>query len=171
LKKIRKAFSAKEIHRRIAALGAEIRSDAGDAPLVLLAILKGTAVFLADLMRCIEGNDVGFAFIQEVSDVSDHQTAHATEINFLNFVDLSGRNVYVLKDVVSTGVIENYLMTQLRQRGPANLKLVALLDRPAQRRVELTVDFAAFEVTDGVFVGYGLELEGRHGNLPYIGKV
>lgn len=170
MKKIKKAFSAKEIHRRIAALGAEIRSDAGDSPLVLLAILKGTAVFLADLMRCIEG-DVSFAFIQEVSDEADQQTAHATEINFLNFVDIAGRNVYVLKDVVSTGVIENYLMTQLRQRGPADLKLVALLDRPALRRVDVTVDFRAFEVTDGAFLGYGLEIDGRHANLPYIGRI
>lgn len=170
MKKIKKAFSAKEIERRVAALGAEIRADAGDSPLILLAILKGAAVFLADLMRSIEG-DAGYAFIQEVSDVADHSIADAVQIDFLNWIDISGRNVYVVKDVVATGVIESYLLTQLRQRNPATLKLVALLDRQAQRRVDLTVDFRAFEVEDGIFVGYGLEIDGRCGNLPYIGRV
>jgi hypoxanthine phosphoribosyltransferase len=170
LKKIKKAFSKKEIDRRIAALGAEIRSDAGDAPIILLAILKGAAVFLADLMRCIDG-EVGYAFIQEVSDVSDHQIADAVEIDFLNWIDISGRNVYVLKDVVATGVIENYLLNQLRQRNPASLKLVALLDRASQRRVDLAVDFRAFAVEEGTFAGYGLEVGGRHANLSYIGRV
>lgn len=170
MKKIKKAFSKKEIDRRIAALGAEIRADAGDAPIILLGVLKGAAVFLADLMRCIEG-DAGYAFIQEVSDFADQQIADAVEIDFLNWIDINGRNVYVLKDVVATGVIENYLLTQLRQRNPASLKLVALLDRPSQRRLELTVDFRAFDVDDGTYVGYGLEVEGRGGNLPYIGRV
>jgi hypoxanthine phosphoribosyltransferase len=93
------------------------------------------------------------------------------EIDFLSFIDIADRNVFLLKDVVATGVIENYLLTQLRQKNPASIRLVALLDRPDQRSVELQVDHYAFRIDGGTFVGYGLENEGRFGNLPYIGRI
>jgi hypoxanthine phosphoribosyltransferase len=121
-------FPAEEIARRITELGASIRADAGRSPIFLLAILKGTSCFLADLIRAIDGN-VGYGFIDVVRDIADTQVAAAMEIDFLNWISITGRNVYILKDVVSTGVIETYLLTQLRQKHPASLKLVALLDR------------------------------------------
>ena len=167
--KIKRAFSAKEIVKRVAALGARIRDDAGDDGVLLLGVLKGTSCFLADLMRAIPG-DVGYGFIDVVRDVADTETAAAVEIDFLNWIDIAGKNVYLLKDVVSTGVIETYLLTQLRQKGPAALKLVALLDRPELRTVELEADYRAFRVSDGTFAGYGLEFENRFGNLPFIGR-
>jgi hypoxanthine phosphoribosyltransferase len=90
----------------------------------------------------------------------------------MQYSDIGGRNVYLLKDVVSTGVIETYLLMQLRQKNPRGLKLVALVDRPELRTVGLDVDFRAFEADHrGSFVGYGLEWDGKHGNLPYIGRV
>ena len=163
-------FSAAEIAARVAQLGAAIRRDAGNAPVFLLAILKGSSCLAADLLRAIDG-EVGYGFIDVVRDMADTQVAHAVEIDFLNWIDLRGKTVYMLKDVVTTGVIETYLLTQLRQRLPSTLKLVALLDRPNLRTVELESDFRAFQAGDGVFVGYGLELEGRFGNLPYIGRL
>ncbi len=168
--KIKRAFSAKEIARRVAALGARIRDDAGDDAVFLLGVLKGTTCFLADLMRAIPG-EVGYGFIDVVREVADTETAAAMEIDFLSWIDIAGRNVYLLKDVVSTGVIESYLLTQLRQKNPASLKLVALLDRPDLRTVELKSDYHAFNVDEGVFVGYGLEMDGKHANLPYIGRI
>lgn len=151
------------------ALGARIRDDAGDNPIFLLGVLKGASCFLPDLIRAIPG-DVGYGFIDVVRDVADTETAAAVEIDFLNWIDLAGRNVYLLKDVVSTGVIETYLLTQLRQKNPASLRLVALLDRPDLRTVELQADYRVFKVAEGNFVGYGLERDGRYGNLPYIGR-
>ncbi len=168
--KITKKFSAEEIARRVEALGQEIRAGSGNDDIFLLGILKGTAVFLSDLLRAIPGN-VSYGFIDVVRDVADTEIANALEIDFQSYIELAGRHVYVLKDVVSTGVIENYLLSQLRMREPASLKLVALLDRPESRTVDLTADHYAFQVSDGVFVGYGLEHDGKHGNLPYIGKV
>src|SRR5207244_3458378 len=104
--------------------------------------------------------------------MADTAVATAMEIDYLQHSDIAGKNVYLLKDVVSTGVIETYLLAQLRQHNPASLKLVALLDRPGMRTVDLSVDYRAFEVSEsGVFVGYGLESQGRHGNLPYIGRL
>ncbi len=168
--KIKRAFSAKEIAKRVGALGARIRDDAGDADVFLLGVLKGTSCFLADLMRAIPGQ-VSYGFIDVVRDFADTETAAAMEIDFLNWIDIAGRNVYLLKDVVSTGVIESYLLTQLRQKNPATLRLVAMLDRPDLRTVELQADYHLFEVKEGAFVGYGLELDGRYANLPYLGRI
>ena len=164
------SFDAAAIAERITALGQEIRTGAGSGEVFLLGILKGAAVFLADLLRAIPG-DVGYGFIDVVRDVADTETAAALEIDFLSHTELADRDVYVLKDVVSTGIIENYLLSQLRLHGPRSLKLVALLDRPGLRTVDIATDYRAFEVSDGVFVGYGLEHEGRHGNLPFIGTL
>lgn len=169
--KIKKAYSAKQIAKRVARMGEEIRKDAGDGEIFLLAILKGTAVFFSDLLRSIPG-EVGYGFIDVIRDIADTDVANALEIDFLSHTELAGRKVYVLKDVVSTGVIENYLLMQLRLHEPATLRLVALLDRPALRTADVAVDHRAFEVRDKkIYVGYGLEHEGRHGNLPYIGRL
>ena len=168
--KIKTAFSADKIAKRIAELAKQIRKDAGSDDVFLLGVLKGTTCFLADLVREIPGK-VSYGFIDVVRDMADAETANALEIDYFSYSDIGGKNVYLLKDVVSTGVIETYLLSQLRTRGPKSLKLVALIDRPELRTVDLTADFRAFEVEDGNFVGYGLEIDGGNGNLPYIGRI
>lgn len=171
MRAITPVFSAEQIAERVRALGQEIRADAGDREVFLLGILKGAALFLADLLRAIPG-DASFGFIDVVRDASDAHIADAVEIDFLSFTDIRGRHVYMLKDVVSTGVIETYLMTQLRVHDPAALRLVALLDRANSRTVDLQTDFRAFPIEqDGKWTGYGLEQDRRFGNLPYIGRV
>jgi len=164
-------FAAEEIAKRVAAVGKAIRADSKGS-VFLLGILKGAAVFVADLLRAIDG-DVSYGFIDVVRDVSDTETATALEIDYISYIDIGARNVYVVKDVVSTGVIENYLLTQLRIHSPASLSLVALIDRPSLRTVDIKADYVAFEAdgSDGAYVGYGLEIDGRHGNLPFIGRV
>jgi hypoxanthine phosphoribosyltransferase len=169
-KKLRKAYTAKQIAKRVEKLAAEIRKDAGESQVFLLGVLKGTTCFVADLLRATPG-EVGYGFIDVVRDAADALTHDAIEIDFLNYIDIAGKNVYLIKDVVATGVIENYLLTQLRQKEPAALKLVALIDRPNLRTVDLDADFRAFKVDEGNFVGYGLELEGLHANLPYLARV
>ncbi len=171
MREITPVFSADEIARRVGELGRDIRADAGNAEVFLLGILKGTSCFLADLMRAIPG-DVSYGVIDVVRDVADQQFADALEIDFLNYTDIRDRRVYVLKDVVSSGIIENYLLSQLRMHGPAQLRLVALLDRTDARTVDVTADFRAFTITeDGTWVGFGLEHDRRYGNLPYIGRI
>jgi hypoxanthine phosphoribosyltransferase len=170
-KRIKKAFSEKQIARRIHKLGAEIRDDAGQAEVFLLGVLRGASFFLADLMRAIPG-EVSYGFINVIRDMADTEVATAMEIDYWSWSDIAGKKVYLLKDVVSTGVIETYLLMQLRQKKPKVLKLVALIDRPELRTVELEVDYRVFEADhQGVFIGYGLELEGKNSNLPYIGRV
>ena len=168
--RVKKAFSADKIGKRVRTLGKKIRKDAGDGEILLLGILKGASIFLADLMRAIPG-EVSYGFIDVVRDMNDTETATALEIDFVSHVEIERRNVYVLKDVVSTGVIENYLLQQLRLHEPASVHLVALLDRPDLRTVEIECDYRAFKVSEGSFVGYGLEIATKYANLPYIGKI
>lgn len=163
-------YSAEEIAQRVTAIGRAIRAEAGDDEVFLLGILKGASVFLADLLRAIDG-EVTYGFIDVVRDEADTGVASALEIDFVSYTNISGRDVYVIKDIVSTGVIESYLMAQLRLHSPKSLRLVALLDRPSLRTIDLTVDFKAFETDGGSYVGYGLELDAHHGNLPYIGRI
>jgi len=170
MKEITPVFSAEDIARRVGELGRDIRADAGSEEVFLLGILKGASCFLADLMRAIPG-DVSYGFIDVVRDIAD-QHADALEIDFLSYTDIRERRVYLLKDVVSTGVIENYLLTQLRTHNPSVLRLVALLDRPDSRTVDIPADFRAFTIAeDGTWVGFGLEHERRYGNLTYIGRI
>ena len=167
---MRPVFTAEAIAARVGELGAGIRRDTGDAEVFFLCILKGASIFLADLLRSVSG-DVSYGFIDVIRESEDNGTADALEIDFLSFTDIRGRHVFVLKDVVNTGIIENYLLSQLRQHAPASLRLVALLDRPDARTVDVKTDFSAFNISDGIFAGYGLEHERRFGNLPYIGRV
>ena len=169
-KKIKTAFTAKKIAARVEKIARQIRKDAGSSEIFLLGVLKGTSCLMADLLRAIEG-EVSYGFIDVVRDVADAETATALEIDYFADTDIGGKNVYLLKDVVATGVIENYLLSQLRQRRPKSIKLVALLDRPGSRTVDLATDYHLFEIEGGSFVGYGLELQGRYANLTFIGKV
>ena len=169
-REISPVFSAEEIAARVREIAAAIRSDAGDSEVFLLCILKGASLFLADLLRAVPG-EVSYGFIDVIRDVSDNQTADALEIDFLSFTDIRGRNVYVLKDVVNTGIIENYLLTQLRVHEPKQLRLVALLDRTDARTVDVRTDHSAFTIGEGVFAGYGLEHERRYANLAFIGRL
>lgn len=165
---IRPVYSADEIAARVRDLAATIRAEVGDAEVFLLGVLKGASFFLADLMRALPGS-VTYSFIDVVRDMADQ--TDALEIDFLSFTDIRGRDVYLLKDVVTSGVIENYLLGQLRMHQPKQIRLVALLDRPDARTVDIRTDHHLFTIGDGTFVGYGLEMQGRYGNLPYIGRV
>jgi hypoxanthine phosphoribosyltransferase len=164
----RTRFSQNEIAQRIAELGKTIRRDAGDGEIVLIGILKGSSVFLADLLRAIPG-DVRYHFVDVVREQGSED--QPMDINFLTHFGMEGKQIYLLKDIVATGVIESYLINQFRLKSPSEIRLVALLDRPSSRRVLLRVDYRAFEVEDGTFVGYGLEHQGQFENLPYIGTL
>lgn len=163
------AFTAEAIADRVQQIAREIRADAGNREVFLLGILKGASVFTADLLRAMSG-DVSYSFIDVIRDAADNETADAIEIDFLSFTDIRGRNVYVIKDVVATGVIENYLLAQLRMHSPAKIRLVALLDRFDARTVDIKADFSGFTCEEGAYFGYGLERGGRLGNLPWIGR-
>ena len=175
-------------------------SDGSDEPL-LLAILGGSVIFLADLVRAIQrpvlfelmqvgysagGEAAGAAGEMKAAGAAGELKAAAAagevkaagaadtvqNIHYPIPVEIAGRRVVVLKDVVSSGVIEVYLGEQVRQHGAREVRFAALIDLLDERKTDFELDYRAFTTRrKGVFVGYGLKHEGRYGNLPYIGRL
>ncbi|MGD1146921.1 MAG: phosphoribosyltransferase family protein [Thermoanaerobaculaceae bacterium] len=162
----RQLIAPQVITARIAELGKRIGADYAGRELVLVGMLKGAAVFLADLLRAIPGS-VRFELVNVM-----HQTeprGAIIELTYATHVHLEGAHALILKDICHSGVTENYLLTHLAQQSPASLEVAALINRPLLRRVALEPKYVVFDdVPSGRLVGYGMEYEGRWGNLPDI---
>jgi hypoxanthine phosphoribosyltransferase len=162
---LRVLFSADEIRERVAEVAKSIANDYQDRELVLVGMLKGAAFFLADLARCLP-RPVDYEFVSVSSSVGAH--GEVVSLTFATQIDVSGRHVVVLKDVLHSGVTENYLITHLSQQNPATIEVVALVDKPQLRSVNLSAKYSVFnDVPNGFLVGYGLGPgHGEHTNLP-----
>ena len=160
-------LSAEQIAIRVAELGAEIAADYEGREPLLVASLKASFVFLADLTRAIPIlHHVDFV---ELAGYTSDETGGTTAIRFLKDLDapLEGRDVVIVEDVVDTGLTLNYLVRQFALRSPRSLAAVTLLDRPYRRLVDdLPVRYVGFTVPDEFFVGYGFDVEERYRNLP-----
>jgi hypoxanthine phosphoribosyltransferase len=160
----REVISPQVIAERIAAVGHRIGSDYEKRELVLVGMLKGATVFLADLMRAIPGS-----VRVELVNVTHQLGARGAiiELTYATHVHLEGAHALILKDICHSGVTENYLLTHLAQQSPASLEVAALINRPLLRRVALEPKYVVFEdIPPGRLVGYGMDYEGRWGNLP-----
>lgn len=164
-------IDAPAIARRVAELGREIRRDAGPGVDVhLVAALKGAFVFLADLMRAIDG-PASCDFIGLSSYGSTQRSSGALRITKDLEADLAGRYVVIVEDIVDTGRTLAEIQKMLQNRRPARVRTVCLLDKPSRREVPVTVDYTGFQIEDRFVVGYGLDFNEQHRNLPYIGVV
>jgi hypoxanthine phosphoribosyltransferase len=152
---------------RVAELGEEIAADYDGREPLLVAALKASFVFLADLARALPIlHHVDFV---ELAGYGSAQTGGTAAIRFIKDLDapLAGRHVLIVEDVVDTGLTLHYLVRSFRMRGPESLSAVTLLDRPYRRLVEdLPVRYSGFTVPDEFFVGYGLDVDERYRNLP-----
>jgi hypoxanthine phosphoribosyltransferase len=149
---------------RIAEVGGRIAADYAGRELVLVGMLKGATVFLADLLRAIGGH-VRFELVHVTHQVDSRGAI--IELTYATHVHIEGAHALILKDICHTGVTENYLLTHLAQQGPASLEVAALVNRSLARRVGVEPKYVCFdEVPAGRIVGYGMEYEGRWGNLP-----
>jgi hypoxanthine phosphoribosyltransferase len=162
---LRVLFSADEIRARVQEVARAIAGDYRDRQLVLVGMLKGAAFFLADLARFIP-RPVDYEFVSVTSSIGAH--GEVVSLTFATQVDVSDRHVLILKDVFHSGVTENYLITHLSQQNPATIEVVALVDKPQLRSVNLSARYSVFDDTpDGFLVGYGLGPgHGEHTNLP-----
>jgi hypoxanthine phosphoribosyltransferase len=161
----RVVHTAAEIRERLAEVASRIAEDYRDKKLILVGILKGAAFMLSDLARLIP-EAVDFEFVDVA--VSSGDRGETVNLTFATHIDVSGRHVLVLKDVCHSGVTENYLITHLSQQRPSSIEVVALVDRPHLRSVNLPAKYAVFsDGTDGYLVGYGLGLDwGQYTNRP-----
>ena len=162
-------IEAAAIQARVKEVARDIRRDAGNEPVLLLGVLKGAFMFMADLMRHIDG-EVACDFIA-VSSYSG--TESSGEVQIKKDVDspLEGRRVIIVEDIVDTGLTLDYLQGALRNRHPKSLKTACLLSKPSRRKKHVPVDYVCFEIEDKFVVGYGLDYNEQYRNLPYIGVV
>ena len=156
------------IKNRISELAAEIRSHAPGESLHLICVLKGGVMFLADLVRAMEGA-VSMDFMALSSYGSG--TTSSGEVRVIKDLDygLEGRNVIIIEDIVDTGLTLHYLQEILRARNPKSLKTACLLSKPSRRKIDVKVDYIGFTIEDRFVVGYGLDYAEQYRNLPYIG--
>lgn len=161
-------LDADQLERRITELGAEVAADYAGLSPVLISVLKGSIVFLADLVRRID-----LPLSIDIMEVSSYGAATESSGQVRILKDLSqpieGRHVLVVEDIIDTGLTLNYLLRYLRDKSPASLKICCLLDKPARRLTEIEIDYRGFTIPDRFVVGYGLDFDERYRNLPYVG--
>lgn len=163
-------LTTEEIAQRVKELGAQISRDYAGKDLILLGILKGCTIFLADLVRELTV-PCSVDFVAVSSYGADTKTSGVVRI--LKDLDESveSKHVLVIEDIVDTGLTLrlSYLLENLRSRRAASVKVCTLLDKPARRRVDVPVDYRGFLVEDQFVVGYGLDYQGKYRGLRYIG--
>ena len=164
-------ISAKAIAARIEALSRDISAEfAGTDKLVVVGLLRGSFVFIADLVRELDlPIEVDFLEASSYGDGSES----TREVRILKDLrgQIEGRDVLVVEDIVDTGHTLHHVTAMLASRAPAKLRTIALLDKPSRREVDMKADWTGFEIPDEFVVGYGIDFAQRNRNLPFIGKV
>ena len=160
-------LNREQIARKVAELGEQITRDFEGESVVLIGVLKGATIFLADLAREIK-LDATFDFIAVSSYGNSRQ--QSGEVKLAKDVDLSmeGRNIILVEDILDTGLTLTYLKTMLQARKPKSLKIAALLDKVSRRKMPIYGDYVGFEIPDEFVVGYGLDFAERFRNLPEV---
>jgi len=156
-----------KIQKRIREMAKAIRADFPTEPLLLLGVLKGAVLFLADLARQIPG-EVTFDFIAVSSYGKDSRTSGQVKLNKDIDSSIEGKTVIVVEDILDTGLTLRYLLNILRQRRPKNLRVAVLLDKVDRRLTDVRADYVGFPIPNEFVVGYGLDYAERYRSLPDV---
>ena len=161
-------ISASELERRVGELGAEISRDYKGKEPLLIGVLRGVTCFMADLMR-----HISLPLSIDFMAISSYDGEKGSSVSIVKDLEesLVDRDVLLVEDIVDTGMTLNTLLQGLRGRGPASLKVCALLDKRARRLVDTPIDYVGFEIADEFVVGYGLDFRQKFRNLPFIATV
>lgn len=160
--------SEQQLKDKVAQLGAQISQDYAGKDLVLVSILKGAVVFMADLMRAVTiPCSIDFMVVSSYG-------AGTTTTGLVKIIkdldsDLSGKDVLIVEDILDTGVTLSNLVPMLKMRDPNSVRSCAILDKPSRRRADIQADYIGFQVPDEFVVGYGLDYDEKYRNLPYVG--
>ncbi len=156
-----------EINNKVKELGEQISKDYQNKDLLVVGILKGSVVFLSDLVR-----NISQPLLIDFMDVSSYGASTHTSgvVRILKDLetDLVGKDVLIVEDIVDTGLTLSYLKENLLSRNPASLKICSFLDKPERRKADIMPDYCGFEIPDEFVVGYGLDFAEKYRNLPYI---
>jgi hypoxanthine phosphoribosyltransferase len=160
-------ITEERLRARIAELGRDIARDYAGKSLVVVAVLKGSFIFVADLVRAVAlPLEVEFIGISSYAGTSSSGVVQITQ-------DLSrpiaGEHVLLVEDVVDSGLTMSYLIDNLSTRRPASVQVCALLEKPSRAKVKVPIAYRGFEIPEEFVVGYGLDVNGKYRNLPYVG--
>jgi len=161
-------IDAETLRQRVVELGEEISADYHGRDLLLIGVLKGAVFFMADLMRHLTVPcEVDFMAISSYGDATDSSGI----VRILKDLDINieGRHVLVVEDIIDSGLTLSYLIRNLESREPATLEVCALLTKPSRREIDVPVRYVGFEIPNKFVVGYGLDFAERYRNLPYVG--
>jgi hypoxanthine phosphoribosyltransferase len=161
-------IDADRLQTRIHELGEEITADYAGKELLLVGVLKGAVFFMADLMRAISVPcEIDFMAISSYGASTDSSGV----VRILKDLDINieGRHVLVVEDIVDSGLTLSYLVRNLESREPASLEVCSLLTKPGRREMEVDIRYVGFEIPNRFVIGYGLDFAERYRNLPYVG--
>jgi hypoxanthine phosphoribosyltransferase len=158
-------LSEKEIKARVEELAKEISREYEGKQITIVGILKGSFVFVADLMRHFSG-PVTCEFIRVKMTDAQHEIPRS--LNYSTPFEPEGKHILVVEDILDTGITLDYLVNQLQARKPATLKICVLLDKAEARKIDIKADYTGFQIPNRFVVGYGLDYEERYRELPYI---
>ena len=161
--------SEEALKAKVTELGAQISRDYAGKQLLLVSILKGGVVFMADLMRAVTiPCAIDFMVVSSYGGSNTMSTGLVKIIKDLD-ADLSGKDVLIVEDILDTGITLSNLMPMLKMRNPNSVRLCTILSKPSRRKAEIEPDYLGFEVPDEFVVGYGLDYNEKYRNLPYVG--
>jgi hypoxanthine phosphoribosyltransferase len=159
-------ISEPELRARVAELGADLARDYAGLNPIIVGVLQGAFLFMADLVRATP-IDLTTDFIGVVSYAGGQSSGHVRIISDVS-VSIEGRNVVVVEDIVDTGLTLTYLKRMLEARHPRTLKVCVLVDKIERRKVDVTIDYVGFTIPNIFVVGYGFDHDGLYRNLPYV---
>lgn len=161
-------ISEQELAEKVKELGAQISRDYEGKDLMLVSVLKGSVVFMADLMRAITIN-ASIDFMSVSSYGSGTKTTGVVRIIKDLNDDLNGKDILIVEDILDSGMTLSYLTNHILGKGASSIKIATLLDKPERRKVDVYPDYKGFVVPDEFVVGYGLDYDEKYRNLPYVG--
>lgn len=161
-------ISEEEIARRVRELGEELTEAYRGLDFAMVAVLKGSLLFMADLSRAIQ-LPLTCDFLRVSSYNGGTQSGGVVRFEFDTTQPLRDKHVLIIEDIIDTGLTMNFLLETLWLRKPASLRVATLLDKPNNRRADVQCDYVGFTIPNRFVIGYGLDLGGRYRNLPYIG--
>ena len=165
---LRVLLSEEEIREKVRELGGKITADYKNSNLMLVTVLKGAVVFLADLMRQIDvPAEIDFMVVSSYGSgvISSGVVKIVKDLD----VPLAGKDILIVEDILDSGLTLSYIKELLESRGPRSIRIATLLDKPSRRKVDLQADYIGFSVPDEFVIGYGLDYDEKYRNLPYIG--
>ncbi|MEE1619127.1 hypoxanthine phosphoribosyltransferase [Brachybacterium sp. J144] len=157
-----------QISDRLSEIGAQIAADYADEPPILVGVLKGAVMVMADLARAVDLT-VEMDWMAVSSYGSGTKSSGVVRILKDLSADISGRNVLIVEDIIDSGLTLKWLLSNLRSRGPKSVEICTLLRKPEAARVEIDVRYVGFDIPNEFVIGYGLDYAEVYRNLPYVG--